>query len=171
MPLSASRFNRLGTDGKTEEANAADSSTGVAEAGQLVALDSTGRLDPSLLPVGFGEDIKTIVASEDLSAGDFVNVFDNAGVANVQLADRTNGRKADGFVLEAVSTGAPASVFFEGVNTALTGLTIGVPYFLGTAGDAELTPTTASGEILQCLGTSCGATELAFERSDPITRA
>lgn len=164
-------YNRISTSGKVEEVAASETSTGVAEAGNLIRLDSTGRLDPSLLPTGFGDDVKNIVASEDLSAGDFVNIFDNAGVANAQLADRTNGRQADGFVLEAVTTGSSATVFFEGVNTALTGLTIGIPYFLGTAGDVEAAPTTVSGEILQCLGQSCGATELTFEPGQPIVRA
>lgn len=164
-------YNRIGANGKVEEVIATTVSTGVANAGELVQTNSAGQIDPSLLPTGFGDDIKSIVAAEALSAGDFVNIFNNAGVAEVQLADRTNGREANGFVLQAVTIGDPAQVFFEGVNTALTGLVPGEPYFLGTAGSVEATPTTTSGEILQCLGDACGVTDLTTEIANPITRA
>lgn len=165
-------FNRISaTSGKREEANAATVSTGVPTAGQIIATNAAGQLDSSFLPPGIGDDAKMINATEDLSAGDFVNVFDDGGTPGVRLADRTNGRQADGFVLEAVTTGSLAEVLFEGTNNALTGLTIGSRQFLGTAGSPEETFTTTGGEILQCLGVACSATELNFEAQEPITRA
>ena len=166
-----STYNRIGTSGKREEVLATEVSTGAAEAGDIPRLDSTGRLDNSLLPVGIGADTKMLVATEALSAGDYVNIFDDAGTASVRLADRTNGRRAHGFVNDAVAVAAVGEVFFEGPNTGLTGLTVGTQYFLGAAGAVEETPTTTSGEILQCLGVACSTTEIAFEAEEPIIRA
>jgi len=159
----------IGANGKRTEVGGTDMSTGVAEAGDIVQLDSTGKLDPSLLPTGIGADIANKVSEEDLSAGDFVNI--NPATGEVRLADRTNGREAHGFVLAASTAPGPAEVYFEGQNNALTGLVPGTPYFLDAAGAVTATPTTVSGETLQCLGVACDATTLIVEMDTPIIRA
>lgn len=152
------------------------SSAGAADAGKGVGLDSAGRIDLSMMPVGIGQDTKTIVASESLTAGDFVNIHDASGTANVRKASAADGTKrAHGFVLDNVTTSGNATVYFEGANTSLTALTSGTTYVLSaaTAGGAVALASapTATGNVLQVLGIATGATELNVELGEPITRA
>lgn len=165
----ADKYIAIGTSGKREEVEASDTSAGVANAGDIVALNSAGELDLSLFPTGIGPDAKTLTAEVALSAGDFVNI--NPTTGEVRLADNSNNRPAHGFVLDAVAAAGSVLVYFEGGNTALTGLTAGTPYFLDTAGGVTATPPTATGEILQCLGVACDATTINVELDTPILRA
>lgn len=141
-----------------------DSSAGAGDAGKLVALDGTGRIAGSMMPVGIGADTASVTASETLAAGDFVNVFDDSGAAKVRKADATTaGKEAHGFVLAAVSSAAPATVYFEGTNTQVTGMTAG-PVFLGTtAGAGTATAPSGSGNIVQRIGVATSATTVNFE--------
>ena len=147
-------------------------STGVAEAGDIIALDSTGKIDPSLLPTGVGADVKMIVAGEAIDAGDFVNIYESGGSAFIQKADNSNNRQADGFVISAVTNGGLATVYFEGGNTALSGLTIGDRYYLDTAGNVTNVPvdpnTAAAGTLHQYLGKATSATEICVEMDDKV---
>lgn len=165
----ADKYIAIGTSGKREEVEATVTSAGVANAGDIVALNSAGELDPSLFPTGLGEDVKSLTAEVPLSAGDFVNI--NPATGEVRLADNSNNRPAHGFVLDAAAAAATVNVYFEGGNTALTGLTPGTPYFLDTAGNVTATPPTATGEILQCLGIATDATSINVEFDPPILRA
>lgn len=145
--------------------NANDTSAGVADAGKLVKLGSDGRLNLNMLPSGVGADTKDITASEALSAGSMVNIYDATG-AKARKADATAANKfyAVGFVLDSVASGQPAKVYFEGVVTGLSGLTIGAKYFLSeTAGAITSTAPSTSGALVQFVGTAISATELSFE--------
>ena len=161
------RFLNL-ENGKRKLENAIDSSSGASDSGKIVKLDSSGKLDITLLPDGVGDDAVEIASFEDLVAGDFVNIFNNSGSAAVRKADRTNSREANGFVLESVTAPANVKVFFEGTNSQLSGLTIGSRYYLDTSGGVSSTPTTASGDIHQYLGKAFSATELTTEKDDCI---
>lgn len=153
--------------------NSKTSSAGAGDAGKVVALDGAGRIDSSMMPVGIGADTATIVASEALSAGDFVNVWDDAGTIKVRKADATAaGKEADGFVLAAVSSAANATVYFEGQNNQRSGLTLGARYFLSTtAGGVTTTAPTGSGNVVQYLGRAVSATAISFEGDEGIIRA
>jgi len=159
----------LAANGKRTEVTGTAVSTGVAEAGDIVQLNAAGQLDASLLPTGIGADIAVKTAEEAVSAGDLINI--NPATGDIRLADRTNNREAHGFVLAAAAVAETVDVYFEGQNNALTGLTPGTPYFLDTAGAVTSTPTTVSGESLQCLGVACNSTTLALELDAPIIRA
>lgn len=151
--------------------NGKDTSTGAGDAGKLVALDGSGRIDGSMMPVGIGADTANIQASEALSAGDFVNIW-NSGGARVRKADATTaGKEAHGFVLAAVASGANASVYFEGSNTGVTGLTPGVVFLATIAGTASGAAPTASGNVVQRLGVATSATSVNFEAAQPIVLA
>jgi hypothetical protein len=145
-------------------------STGVAEAGDLVALDATGKLDVSVLPTGVGPAVQIILASENLSAGNFVNVYDNAGTPNVRLADSTNDRRAVGYVLSSVISGNNATVYFEGKNDQLAGLTAGQRLYLDAAGAVTSTvPSLGGGDVIhQYLGKALSATAMDVEIADEI---
>ena len=62
-------------------------SAGAGNAGDIPALDATGKLDMSVMPNGIGADTAIIEASESLTAGDFVNIYNNTGTAIVRKAD------------------------------------------------------------------------------------
>ena len=166
----ANKYQTL-ESGKGQLKEATVSSTGVAEAGDIVALDTTGKLDPSLLPVGVGADVKIAEASENLSPGDYVNFWDDGGTEKVRLADNSNGRDAHGFVIAAVTSGSNATVYFEGSNANLSGLTAGQRVYLGVTGDiitTPLDPVTDAGKIHQFLGVAVDATTVNTDIDDCI---
>lgn len=140
-------------------------------ANKLVKMDGTGRIAMGVLPVGVGADTKGIQASENLAAGDFVNVH-NSGGARVRKADAGTNKPAHGFVLAAVTSGNTATVYFEGANTQVSGKTPGAVQFLSaTPGTStETAPTTAT-HLVQNLGIAVSATEINFEPQQPITLA
>ena len=168
--MAAKKFLRL-VNGVLTEIFGVQSSAGAANAGDFVALDDTGRLDNSVMPVGIGADTKSIPASEALAAGDWVNVWSSTG-AKVRKADATTaGKEAHGFVLAAVSSGANALVYFEGTNTQVSGQTPGPVFLQTTAGTGGATIPSASGNVVQNLGVALSATEVNFERGTPVTLA
>lgn len=157
--------------GEITEKSATIASTGASDSGKIVALDGTGRLDVSFMPVGIAPEVASILASEGLSAGNFVNIWNNSGTANVRKADNTTiGKEAMGFVLAGVTIGNNATVYFEGTNTALAGLSPG-KIFLGTNGGTTSNPPSGSGNIVQKLGTATSTTTLNFEPSQIIVLA
>jgi hypothetical protein len=160
-------------NGVVQRVNAIISSAGAADANKIVATDAAGRLDISLMPVGIGADSLTVQASENLAAGDFVNIHDVTGAARVRKASAADATKpAHGFVLNSVTSGANATVFFEGTNTALTGLTIGAEYILSptTPGVAVVATTALSaGQVYQRVGAAVSTTSMTTEINQPIT--
>ena len=168
--MPAKKFLRL-VAGVFTEVAATVTSAGTGNDGDLVALDPSGRLDNSVMPVGIGVDTKTIAASEALAAGDWVNVWNSTG-AKVRKADATTaGKEAHGFVLAAVSSGGNALVYFEGTNTQVSGQTPGPVYLQTTAGTGGATIPSASGNVVQNLGVAISATEVNFERGTPVVLA
>ncbi|MBF5006835.1 hypothetical protein [Diaphorobacter caeni] len=155
--------------GKVKQIFATVTSAGAANADNVVALDSAGKLDMSVMPVGIGANTQVITASEALTAGSFVQIYTNAGAAGVRLADASNGREANGFVLAAVASAAAATVYpLDSVNNSLTGLTPGATYWLGNAGAATATPLDATdtgnvNKVNQILGKAKSATELVTD--------
>jgi len=119
------------------------------------------------------QGVASIVCSEALSAGDFVNVYDDAGTQKVRLADATTeGFEAHGYVEAAVAEDAAALVRVGGINAALSALTPGARYYLDTtAGAVTTTAPTASGNVVQFIGIALSETELAFDARDGIVIA
>lgn len=155
----------------TEKASI-QSSAGAGDAGKVPALDAAGKLDTSMMPTGIAADTASVVSSENLAAGDFVNVYNNGGTANVRKADATSaGKPAHGFVKSAVTSPAAATVYFEGSNDAVTGRTPGEQYLHTTAGGTTTTAPSASGNVVQTLGVATSATNINFERGTPIVLA
>jgi hypothetical protein len=159
--------------GVLTEVEASSTSSGAADAGKIVALNSQGDIDESMLPPGVGADTAVITASEDLGAGDYVNVYDNTGTANVRLADASSaGKEAHGFVLAAVTSGNPATVYFEGTNNQVTGQTAGKVFLSATTpGATTSTAPSGTGKVVQRLGVAVSATAVNTEISQPIVLA
>lgn len=141
------------------------------QAGDILALDASGRIDESVLPVGLGPDVYNSLASEILTAGAFVYVDSGAEIANAFAG--VSGFPALGFVLTPSAIGEPATVYFEGQNNALTGLTPGARYYLSdtTPGGVTTTPVSGTGKKHQYLGNAISTTTIAFERDDVIILA
>lgn len=164
-------IRRNPTSGKKEEVVATVTGGTVTEAGDIVALDATGRLSATIMPVGVTADTYTGNAAEALTAGDFVYI--NASGEVAKSSATSGGYDADGFVLSSFLSGAAALVYFEGRNTALSGLTVGARYYLSdsTPGGFTDTPVTGTGKRHQYLGKAITATSLAFEADDSILLA
>jgi hypothetical protein len=160
--------------GVLTEAVAIQTSGGAADAGKIPALDSSGRLDTSMMPVGSGMEADVIPASENLAAGNLVNIWNNSGAANARKADATTaGKEAMGFVLAAVTAPANATVYRTSQsNTQMSGLTPGAKYFLSTtAGGVTATAPSGSGNVVQQVGTAINATTLSFNPGDVLVLA
>jgi hypothetical protein len=163
--------------GRVTEVQAVSTSAGAGDAGKLAELDSTGRFDTSMIPVCIGAETCTYESSENLVAGDFVNVYNDAGTTKVRKADASTAsaaRRANGFALANVTSPANATVYFEGQNTQLSGLTAGTTYALShtTPGGvvALASATATAGHILQVLGDAVGTTVISTEIGQPIVR-
>jgi hypothetical protein len=152
-------------NGIPTEKEAVISSTGAADAGKIPALDSSGRFDESMMPTGIAADTNAVLTSENLSAGDFVNIYDDAGTAKARKADAsTAGKEAHGFVLDAVVSAANAVVYFEGTNSQISGATPGRVYLSATTpGGITPTPPTNAGNVVQQVGVATAATSMNVE--------
>lgn len=149
-------------------------SSGAADAGKIPALTAAGLLDESLMPPGIAAETVVLPSSENLAAGDFVNFWVDAGTLKARMADADNGRPADGFVKNAVTSPANATVYDLGtLNTNLSGLTPGSVYFLSATpgGVTDDISGYGDGDIVQRLGIAVSATTILTERNIPATIA
>jgi hypothetical protein len=161
-------YNASGTI--TEKA-AVQTSAGAGDAGKIPALDGGGKLDVTMMPAGIAADTALVEASENLAAGDLVNIFNSSG-AKVRKADATTaGKRAHGFVIASVTSGQNATVYFEGTNSSVTGLTPGEQYLSTTAGTATATAPSGAGNVVQRVGFATAAAALNFQAGEPITLA
>lgn len=160
--------------GVPTDAAANSTSAGAGDAGKIVKLNGSGKLDATLLPAGVAPEQRTVPASEDLAAGDLINLWNDSGTLRARKADATSaGKDADGFTLSAVTSGQNATIWAEeAVISGLTGLTPGARYFLSTtAGAATDTAPSGSGNVAQVIGKALSATEILFRPDTPITIA
>lgn len=111
-----------------------------------------------------------VPASEAISYGNMVNLYNNAGALNARNANATNNTKpCYGFCNQLGGT-AGAGAFTEViVLTGLivtSGLTPGTRFFLSTTnGLVTATAPVAAGNIAQVLGIALSATEFLFDAS------
>ncbi|MFP4528514.1 MAG: hypothetical protein ACLFQX_08195 [Candidatus Kapaibacterium sp.] len=146
---------------------AISTSSGAADASKIPATNSEGKIDETFFPAGIGSDSISMTASESLSAGDFVNVFNDSGTPKVRKADGSQyAKRAVGFVKQSASIGSPVTVYFEGTNDSVSGLSTGEEYFLSVATPGEaVTPHNASSanHIVQLIGRAISTTAISFE--------
>ena len=149
--------------------NSKTSSAGAGDTGKLPALDGTGKLSLTFLPSGIGPDVSEVTASEALAAGDLVNLFDSTGAKCRKADASTAGKEAHGFVLAAVELAALATVYFEGTNDQVTGLTPG-RLFLSAAnpGLCVSTAPSGAGNAVQRVGFATGVSSMNFQAQTPF---
>lgn len=146
-------------------------SAGPADEGKIPSLDASGKLDITMMPSGVGPTTFVANASENLAAGDLVNIWDDAGTVKIRKADANAlGKAADGFVIATVTSGNSATAYLGGAITGLTGLTKGAVYFLSTTAGGITTDVSgyATNDIVQCVGKAVSTTDLAFKKGDVI---
>jgi hypothetical protein len=159
------------------EVEATVQSRGTQDAGEILALDSSGKIDPSVLPTGVGADILVAPASEVLAAGDWLNAWNDAGTVKFRKADASSGigKRATHFTLGATAAGQNASGYpiGSGTNTALSGLTPTAAYFLSNTVPGGVQPSlvTTSGHLNQFLGFARSATALESRQGYVVVRA
>ncbi|MFH0995807.1 MAG: hypothetical protein V1844_09965 [Pseudomonadota bacterium] len=151
--------------------NSKTTSDGAGDSGKLPALDSTGKLSITFLPSGIAADVAIIEASEALAAGDLVNLYDSTGAKCRKADASTAGKEAHGFVLAAVESAAEATVYFEGTNAQVTGLTPGRLFLSTTPGLATSTAPASAGNAIQRIGFATSSTSLNFQAQTPIILA
>lgn len=117
------------------------------------------------------DETQSITATEPISAGDFVNVYDLGGSARIRKAIATSpALRAHGYVKNAVSTGASGLVFYDKINSSISGLTSGTGYFLSdiVPGGVSLSVPTVSGRISQSLGYATTPTRIKVNIEEPL---
>ena len=160
------------SSGTITEQEASQSSAGAGDAGKIVALDATGKIDSTMMPTGIGADTALISASENLTAGDFVNIYNSSGAKCRKADASTSGKEAHGFVLSGVTSGNNATVYFEGSNTQVTGQTPGVVFLSASVpGAATSTAPSAAGNVVQRIGFATGTTAINFQCQVPVVLA
>ncbi len=157
-----------------QEVEAKAASAGAGDAGKIVALDTAGLIDETMMPLGVSAETQVAEASGALAENDVVNFFDDTGTLKCRKADATDATKpTHGYVKAAVLDAGNATVFTDGFLPG-TGLTKGSKYFLSaaTAGLVATTAPSTTGNIAQAVGFAVSATLIKFEPvSDFIIRA
>ncbi len=159
--------------GVLTEVAATQTSAGSADASKIPALDANGLLAATMMPTGVAADTISLVSSDNLAAGDLVNVWNNGGVFTSRKADgSTAGKEAHGFVIAATTSPAVAVVYLSGINTHASGLTAGNVFLSdANAGLASNTAGTGAGHVAQRVGVALSATSYQFQPELPITLA
>ena len=178
--MAQNKFRAFDTNGDEVELSALIASLGVGDALKIISTGADGRIDISFLPPGIGADTETLVCSEALSPGSWINIYDNGGVRTARMASSLDNTKpAMAFVKSAFAQSDNALVYLRGVNSqvplgAFVPTDRGKKAFLAAAGGAQRTPPTGTGTLLQVLGpiTDVAATvSVNFSYSPGTTRA
>ncbi len=109
-----------------------------------------------------------ITTSGDIIAGNWINIFNNSGTLGVRKANATAiTTDCDGFILADTYSGKEAQVYFTGMNTKVSGKTIGSTYYLSKTAGGDTTDVSAgagwtTGNIRQRLGKAFSATSILF---------
>lgn len=134
---------------------------GAANANKLAQLDANGRFTQDMMPAGIGADTAGVIASENIGAGEFVNIYNDNGVAKARKADAATGKEAHGYVLVAAVAATQAIVYSDDLNDQVAAMTPGPVYLSATApGKASSAIPAAAGQLVQRLGVAVSATTI-----------
>jgi len=112
-------------------------------------------------------DYLWLPASEAITAGAPVNIWNDTGTVKVRNANASNGRAANGYVTMTYGTGDMVAVFLGGENPVLSGLTVGDIY-LGTSAGTYTSSVPGTGNLVQKLGFAISSSNLAFMKEPAI---
>lgn len=163
------KFLTVTAGGLTQE-SAINTSAGAADGGKIIKLDAGGKIDSTMLPLEAGSEFD-VVASENLSQGDVINLFNDSGTLKARKADATDGTKpGDGYAVEAISSAGTGTIHVGNGTLTKTshGFTLGARLYLATtAGAMTETPPSGSGNLVQRVGKVIDANTVAFTDDFP----
>lgn len=127
-------------------------------------------VDASYIAAKINRDGKgtLLTASEALSAGNLVNVWNDSGTIKIRKADSNGPYAVDGYILQAIASGDKGYFYVDGINDAVSGLTLGNQFLSATAGATTTTAPTTAGNIVQSVGIALTSSSLLFQRGLPI---
>ena len=128
-------------------------------------LDSAMIADDSIAPDKMATP--QVVASEALTAGSMVNVWNDKGAFKVRKADASLGYEAHGFVVQAVAINTSVRVLFNGYNPYVANLVPGTQY-LSTGGAVTAQPPSTTGRLVQRVGFAPLSVVLDFSPAQAI---
>lgn len=158
--MAGNKYLTIGTNNIPTMVAASQTSAGAGDAGKLVALNSSGQIDSTMLP---SSTSVTRTASESIAAGALINEWNSSGTLMVRNADNSGYKPAHGYAPSSIASSASGPVYLgSGPSiTGLSGKTVGAEQFLGTAGAmTETAPT--SGALLQKVGIGDTSTSVDF---------
>lgn len=162
LPFSASGYTTYKVAG-VADVPASDNRGGLSI---QVDIHTPGWVQISEQPNTGGSNLIEALASEDIAAGAYVDVYNNGGVLSMRNASAADDSKQDdGFVLEAVATGWIGRVHPPGtINDQLSGLTLDARYYLSPSSPGGITSTmpTTAGQWLRCVGKAIASTQLRY---------
>jgi hypothetical protein len=147
------------TTGRLTQQQAVDVG-GSGNAGKIVALNSAGFVDPTMLTdSGGGGSTINVIADVNLSPGDWVNIFYTSSQRRARKATATDATiPAHAFVQDTISATSSGLAYLDTINPycvrgSLTTSDIGKRVFLSTTGGSyTLTPPSTTGNLIQVLG-------------------
>ena len=149
------------SNGLVEKAPAATGGSGSEN--RIPVLNSSGRLDQTMMPEGVASEQKIGNAFETITAKDLVYFKSDGTVAKASNA--SGGHYAQGWANNGGTAGQPITVNFESTISGLSGLTPDAVCYLGAAGAITQTIITGANTLYQEVGLAISATELNFSNS------
>lgn len=163
MTLSTPSKYLANVSGVPTQTTTISASSGTNSAYLVPCLNAAGQIDLTMMPTGVGPDTALLVATETISAGAVVNVWNNSGTPSVRNADQSSSSKSvSGYILSSVTSSQNATVYFNSTITGLSGLTPGATYFLGSVGAVTTSAPSSVGTISQQVGTAVTAATFQF---------
>ena len=148
-----------------KEVIATDSSAGAGDAGEIVALDATGKIAENMMPAGVAaETVVCKAGSGGVAENDVVYIHLVTVTLTATKADATDHTKpAMGYVKAAGSEGDDVTVYLDGELPG-AGFAPKTKYYLTTTpGTVSATAPSANGNVAQCVGIAVSATAIKFE--------
>ena len=108
----------------------------------------------------------SIPASEVLVAGDLVNIWDSSGAKVRRATAAVQGKEAHGFIVSNYNPTDTVTVYLEGTNLHVSGLTPGVQFLSETQGLCSVVA--PASKIIQRVGLAIDATTLFFQPEVPF---
>lgn len=169
----AERFQTRGPTGAPAWREGTTQSTGPDNSGEIIALNSQGHVDSSMLPPEVENRTEIVAASETIPANSLVNYhYDpTANARMVRLADNSNNRPAQGFVIAGVAQSENATVYDLGeFVTSVTGTT-GNNVYLGNNGQIinaalDINDIANANRLFQTVGYYVAQDRVGFEYSE-----
>lgn len=105
-----------------------------------------------------------VIASEDLTAGNLIDIWNDGGTAKARKASASLVYEAVGFVTRDVTSGDNARVYLGGLNNFISGATPGETLYISTTAGGVVSPApNGSGQLVQEVGVAVSATSMVFQ--------